>query len=232
MPPDYQYHQNVRGLQDEYIKFDDHKFKPNSSKTVGLSAQSIHGVIKIIRLFYTFLVLEGLTDYNPLETIKNISYVDKEIDIMKVDEIKALFAALDQRKYADFRDYVLMTILLDGMLRINEAVSLRKDDIDYNGNTVHIRAANTKTRKGRIVPVDKRTVRLIKELISDTDIFDNQYIFLANYGEQLTTNHFRNRLNRLAIKVGIRKFTPTYFAIPAQLCFLNPEEICATFKLS
>lgn len=216
------YREFINYLQDEYVKFDGHKYKPKEAQTVGLSNRSIHSTIKILRQFHAFLVAEGLDEHNPLENVKNIKYTDKEIDVMKPDEIKALMGAPDQRSYSGFRDYVLMTLLLDGMLRINEALTLRDKDVDFSANTVHIRAEITKTRKGRTIPIQKRTARLIKELREEVDVFDTELIFLANYGEPLTTNHFRTQLNRYAERIELgRKVNPHLFRHTAATMFLE-----------
>ncbi|QOR66007.1 tyrosine-type recombinase/integrase [Cytobacillus suaedae] len=116
-----------------------------------------------------------------------------------------MLAVPDQRKYADFRDYVIMTVLLDTLCRINEVLSLKKDDIDYTVLTISISPEIAKSRKGRVVPIQKRTARLIKELIAETDFFDSEYVFLANFGEKMHTNHFRKRLTKLAVEAGIKK---------------------------
>ncbi len=200
------YRHFVNWMRDEYVKNEGHKYKPESAKTVGLSATSINSVLKTLRNFYDFLIAEGLADHNPLHSVKNVRQVDKDITVLTADELRALLSAPDQRRYADFRDYVLMTLLLDSMMRINEACQLTRDDVDFNDCSVHIRADNVKTRKSRRVPIQRRTARLMKELVAEVSVFeDTELIFLANYGGSLTPNHFRHRLEKFAKQAEISK---------------------------
>jgi integrase/recombinase XerD len=120
--------------------------------------------------------------------------------------MKRLLDVPNKRRFADFRDYVLMVLLIDGMMRISEAINLWKSDFDYKGQTVTIRAAVAKNRKTRTIPLEHRTCRLIKELIAENETdFESEYIFLTNYGEQITRDHFRKRLDKFAEQAGIKK---------------------------
>lgn len=52
--------------------------------------------------------------------------------------------------------------------------------------------------------------------------FDSDYIFLTNYGEQLTRDHFRKRLNGYAKGAGItKKVHPHLFRHTAATMFLE-----------
>jgi integrase/recombinase XerD len=84
-------------------------------------------------------------------------------------------------------------------------LSLTVHDVDLNAKEVIFRSEITKTRRGRIVPIQARTARLIKELLAETKEFESEYVFLSNYGEQLTPDHFRKRLLKYAERVGIKK---------------------------
>ncbi|ADC48974.1 site-specific integrase [Alkalihalophilus pseudofirmus OF4] len=212
----------VAWLLRERIRWDGHKHKPEYVQTKGLSPRSVNDHIKTLKTFFSFLVDEDLADFNPVSKVKKVRQIEKEIDVLTVDELKALMSVPYHRKYADFRDYVIMTFLLDTMCRINEVCTLRKRDIDFKDNTVHIRAEITKTRKGRHVPFQKRTARLLKELIKEVDVFDSEYIFLSNYGEQLEPNHFRSRLKGFAKKAGIeRNVHPHLFRHTGATMFLE-----------
>jgi integrase/recombinase XerD len=192
-------------LLNDRVKWDGHKFKSAESQTKGLSPRSVNDYVKQLRSFFAFLVDEGLAQSDPTAKVKSVSQVEEEIEILEVDELKALLAAPDQRKYADFRDFVIMNLLLDTMCRIGEALTLRNRDIDFADNTVHIRGEITKTRKGRIVPFQKRTARLLRELMKETEVFESEYVFLANYGEPLQPNHFRKQLKQYAERADVNR---------------------------
>ncbi|MFF2291006.1 tyrosine-type recombinase/integrase [Peribacillus butanolivorans] len=213
----------VSWLLEDYVQFEDHKFKPDSSKKKGLSPRTANDYLKTLRTFFRFLVEEKRIDGNPFESVNNVKFTESEITILTVEELKALLDAPDKRSYTGFRDYVLMTLLVDTMTRINEALSLRTSDVDFSDNTITVRATIAKNRKARIIPIQKQTAKLLKELIKETEDFDNENIFLANYGEALTPNHFRNQLGRHYIKkTGIKKRVhPHLFRHTAATMFLE-----------
>lgn len=196
----------ISWLLQDYVQFEDHKYKPDSSKKQGMSPRTVNDYLKTLRTFFRFLVEEKKISVNPFEDVKNVKYTDSEITVLTAEELKAMLDVPDKRSYTGFRDYVLMTLLIDTMTRINEALSFKVSDVDFSNNTVTVRASVAKNRKTRIIPIQKRTAKLLRELIRENEDFDNEYIFLANYGEQLTSNHFRNQLRRHYIKnAGIKK---------------------------
>ncbi|GIP21041.1 tyrosine-type recombinase/integrase [Paenibacillus sp. J22TS3] len=82
---------------------------------------------------------------------------------------------------------------------------MRKEDLDLSACYASLRREITKTRKPRIVPITKRTAKLIQELIRETTEFDSEYVFLNNYGDRLLPNHFRHQLKKYAARAGIEK---------------------------
>jgi integrase/recombinase XerD len=196
----------VGWLLKDYIKFEGHQFKPDRVKTKGISNRTAHDYLKQIRTFFKFLVEDEIIRSNPFDKVNNVKYTDKEISILTPEELKALLSAPDKRTYTGFRDFVIMTLLIDSMMRINEALSLKSSDIDFATGTVTVRAEIAKSRKARIIPIQKHTSNLLKELLTEVEEFENEYVFLSNYGERLEPNHFRNQLKRNYIKqAGIKK---------------------------
>ncbi|MEI4789532.1 tyrosine-type recombinase/integrase [Bacillus sp. FJAT-53060] len=193
-------------MQDEWVKFEGHGFKKEEHMTKGLAPATINTRLKTLRVFFKTLYDEGLIENNPMWGIKNVRELEEEIVILDEDELRLLFAAPNQRNYADFRDYVLMNVLLDGMMRISEALGLREENFDLEGRVLYIPAAIAKNRKARSVPIDFGTAKILNELIIENKAdFDSDFIFLANYGERLTRDHFRKRLAEYAREVGIKK---------------------------
>ena len=195
-------------MRDKWTRFEGHKYKSSAEMTVGLSPATINTRLKTLRVMFKCLVEEGLIDSNPMEGIKNV---------------KRLLNVPNQRHYAEFRDYVLMHFLIDGMCRIGEALALKHSDIDFGIKTATIPATIAKNRKSRTIPLQSITARLMKELISENKAdFDSDYIFLTNYGEQMTRDHFRKRLNDYAKKAGITKNVhPHLFRHTAATMFLE-----------
>lgn len=189
----------------EKIRFDGHTYKDDKEKTVGLSPVTVNTRLKTLRTLFKFLCEENLMESNPLQSVKKVVEDDNAITVLTVDELQRLLNTPNQRRYSDFRDYVLMNVLLDSFLRINEALSLKVSDIDAETGVLTIRSETSKSRRTRIIPIQKSTLKLLQELVSENDDFETDYIFLANYGEPMEANHFRKRLKQFVSKAGIEK---------------------------
>ncbi|TWT07331.1 tyrosine-type recombinase/integrase [Planococcus sp. CPCC 101016] len=197
--------QYINYMLNEKVRFEGHKFKNDSEKTLGLSPITVNTRLKTLRTMFSFLLNEKFIQTDPMVLIKKVVENDEAVNILTIDELKRLLNVPNQRRYSDFRDYVLMNLLTDAFLRINEALSLTRNDIDFQSEIITIRSETSKSRRTRIIPVQKNTLDLLRDLIKETEEFNNEHVFLANYGARLDANHFRKRLKEFAKQAAINK---------------------------
>lgn len=179
------------------------KFAPDSAKTAGLSATTVNIRLKPLRTMFRFLKSEDIIEVDPTENVKRATEEEKKIDIMNVEQIRALLNAPDQRTFAGFRDHVLMNVLIDTFARISETLAIKVSQVDFSLGMIFFPAPNTKGKRDNSVPITPNTQRLIKALIKENEDMNSDYLFLANYGEPLTDNHFRHRLQEHVKKARI-----------------------------
>ncbi|MFD1270621.1 tyrosine-type recombinase/integrase [Paenibacillus motobuensis] len=184
-------------------KWEGHPHKAERNMTIGLDPVTVNTKFKTLKTMFKFLEEEGYIDYDPSVKIQKTAEPQKQIKILEVEDIKRLLAAPDRRTYAGFRDYVIMNLLVDSLCRINEVLSLRKEDVDTVQGFIYVLETVAKSRRGRTVPIQKRTARLLAELMRECEDFESDYIFLTNYGGRLTDDRFRERLQQHANKVGV-----------------------------
>lgn len=156
-------------------------------------------------MLFKFLEDEDQVDFNPMKAVKDVSEPQEHIDVLTIKELKALLSVPNKRKYSDFRDFVLMNVLLDTFLRINEALTLKITDVDLQAKVITVRGSNAKNRKARFVPIKHTTANLLRDLLEENAEFESEHIFLTNYGEPLDRNHFRKRLKSFVDIAGITK---------------------------
>ncbi|MED3444679.1 tyrosine-type recombinase/integrase [Bacillus thuringiensis] len=142
---------------------------------------------------------------NPMKQVKDINEPQEAIVVLKVDELRHLLDAPNKRSYIDFRDYVIMNLLLDTYLHNSDALSLTNNDIDFSTKVTTVRATVAKSRKARIVPIKNTTANLLKDLIKENEEFETDYVFVTNYGEQIDCNFFQKRQKEYAEEKGITK---------------------------
>jgi integrase/recombinase XerD len=183
---------------------DDHfNFK---TKSYGLSDQTTNARLRFLKTFYNFLASEELVDNNPAEQVKFIKMDDRPFQPLTEDEMKRLLDIPDKRHYPQWRDYCLMMLLYDSGMRINEAINISTDDLDLKGRRIVLPGEKSKGRRVRIIPLSNHVIKLLIELITENEThFNNKYIFLNWYGEQMAEDTFRRNLNRYVKRAGITK---------------------------
>ncbi|MGE0980268.1 hypothetical protein [Bacillus cereus] len=98
-------------MKNEKTQFEDHNYKSDNCKTVGLSPSTINTQLKTLRVMFRFLVDEELIAPNPMKQIKNVNEPQEEIAVLTVDELRRLLDTPNKRSYSDFQDYVIMNLL-------------------------------------------------------------------------------------------------------------------------
>ncbi|WP_346603457.1 tyrosine-type recombinase/integrase [Bacillus thuringiensis] len=74
----------------EKIQFEDHNYKPDDCKTVGLSPSTINTRLKTLQVMFRFLVDEKLIERNPMKRIKNVNEPQEEIAVLTIDKLRRL----------------------------------------------------------------------------------------------------------------------------------------------
>ena len=112
--------------------------------------------------------------------------------------------SLDLGYYNQFKAYVLIHTLLDSFGRISEVLAIQKSDIDFEQQCITF--TKTKNKKIRIVPISKKTAKLLTELIAENEEeWDTDYVFLTHHGKPLTSLTWRKHLKEITDKAGIKR---------------------------
>ncbi len=192
-----------------YMQFDHIQFRKvaeRKAKEVGLKPSTINTRLKTIRVMFNTLKRERVIEDNPFERISNVSEPEDRIEVLTDKELIRLFSVMDKSYYTVYRDYVLTMFLLDTMLRITEATTVTQDDFDVDAGVVIIRASVAKNRKSRAVPVSKRVMRMINELIKENEhtIFSD-YVFVTDKGTPYDRHRYNKRMKDYAEMAHIKK---------------------------
>ncbi|HLI57662.1 MAG TPA: tyrosine-type recombinase/integrase [Actinomycetota bacterium] len=126
---------------------------------VGLANATLQLHVTVVRLFYDFLVEEGVRDRNPvargsyrragrgerglIARYRRLPWIPTDAQWRQV-----LAVAADE----PLRNRLMLALAYDAGLRREELCLLATDDVDPAHRTLRVRAETTKTRRGRVVP--------------------------------------------------------------------------------
>lgn len=182
-----------------------HPFKSEFNRERrGLSPASVNVRIRVLRTFFSTLYEEEVISKNP---VRNVSLMRQDVDTvmpLTEDELKRFMKAPDQSQWAQWRDYIIMTLILDCGIRLGEICSLEKSEVDFVKKQIVLPASKNKNRKSRILPLSTETTRLLKQLtVESSEHFETPYLFTTNYGEQLSIKTVQKSFDKYAEKAKI-----------------------------
>jgi integrase/recombinase XerD len=174
---------------------------------IGIGPRSQCRILSGVRSFYRFLLLDGYIDTDPTELLESPQIGDHLPEVLTVQEIDAMEAAIDLSKPEGHRNRAIIEVLFSCGLRVSELVNLHLSDLYLDEGFIRVMG---KGRKERLVPISPRA---IKELGL---WFDNRchmlikrgeedYVFLNRRGSHLTRVMILIMIKQLAADAGIQK---------------------------
>jgi len=185
-------------------RFEDHPSIQCSNET--LSMATVHGHVRTIRAFFSWLVAEGLTEDNIARDLRPPKVAQKAIATLSDEEIMAIVRTLDPNSRFEARNLIIFLILLDTGLRIGELVGLKMQDIHINEGYMKVMG---KGQKERIVPIGNSAQRGLQRYILRHRTHpahagvDN--VFLSACGTPLTRNSMKLMFGRLGQRSGVQR---------------------------
>jgi integrase/recombinase XerD len=189
----------------------------------GLANATLQQRLVPVRLFYDFLVEEGLRDSNPVgrgryrpgqgfgggprplvPRMVKLPWIPSEQEWL---DVLAVFRA------EPVRNRLMLALAYDAALRREELCCLRTDDLDPAHRTLRVRAETTKTRRERVVPYSAPTGLLLAEYLRHRSTLSRSRgpLFLSqshrNLAEPLTLWTWSKVVRRVALAAAVPRFS-------------------------
>ncbi len=195
-------------ITDEHVQH----FIYEVSKEVNERSQS--RIISGLKSFFNFLIFENYRQTNPLELIETPKIGRKLPDVLSVEDIDNLIAAIrfdtpnEEALLLAHRNKAIIETLYSCGLRVSELISLKISDLFFDEGFIKITG---KGNKQRFVPIGEQTQKLIslyKEECRDKFPIQKQYgdtLFLNRRGRQLTRAMIFTLVKNLALEIKLNK---------------------------
>ena len=188
----------------------------------GLSPVTVNVRLRTLRAFLRFCYKEGYIEQAVHEDLKILRTPQDMIESFTVEEIRKLLSVIDKESYTGFREALIIQFLLDTMVRVSELVAIRRENVHLDDGFVKLEAAETKTRRARLVPLSVRTIEILKEYLKETKEFENEYLFLTYEGKPLSADTVRWSLRQIGESAGItnKRVSPHTFRHTGALMYV------------
>ena len=188
----------------------------------GLANATLQQRLVPVRLFYDFLVEEGLRDSNPVGRGRygarhtlggGRPLVPRLVKLPWIPTDQQWLEVLAVFREEPIRNRLMLALAYDAALRREELCSLRTDDLDPAHRMVRVRAETTKTRRGRSVPYAAATGVLLSAYLRHRGTVSRSRgpLFLSesrrNHAEPLSLWTWSKVVRRVALAADVPQFS-------------------------
>ncbi len=99
-----------------------------------------------LRQFFVWAWEESEIAINPMAKVRPPKVVEKPVEVLSPDQLRALFKAASGTGFTDRRDTAILSLLLDCGLRLGEISTITLSDIDWDAETVTVTGKGDKIR--------------------------------------------------------------------------------------
>jgi site-specific recombinase XerD len=175
-------------------------------KDKGYTKKSLSRKIACLRSFFKFLNLNEFIGKNPMNTIRSPKIRAEESlpKFLDLKDMERIFRTLrDRTKFNTVKSkryYLMVRLLYSTMSRVSELCNIRIRDVNFEKGYIRLRG---KGNKERIVPVDDKTLLLIKKHLSNRLKYSSDDFLLVNTrNEQLSPRVIQNDIQIIKEKCG------------------------------
>ena len=175
---------------------------------LGLSERTQARIISGIKQFFTFLILENEITNDPSELLEMPSIGRKLPEILSIEEIDQLIAAIDLSKEEGHRNKAILETLYSCGLRVSELVNLKFSQLYFDEGFIRVIGKGDKERLVPVSPSVKKEIQIYNDTIrryQRIQTGSENVVFLNRRGAQLTRVMIFTIIKRLAEEIGLKK---------------------------
>lgn len=154
----------------------------------GIGGRSLARTLSGMRSFFRFVRMEGYRDDDPTELIVGPTVKDGLPDVLTVDEVDALIAAIDMSKAEGQRNRAIVETLYGSGVRVSELVELRLSRLYLDEEYMLLEGKGSKQRLVPLSPVAVAEITGYLEQRAHGPIKEGEedILFLNRRGKRLT----------------------------------------------
>ena len=170
-----------------------------------VSDVTINNYLRNMSAFFNWCVEEELILRSPVKRGDFIKVERKPLEFVSDEDFKRLLRNMNTASFSEYRDSIIIQLLLDTGMRINECLLIQVSDVDLPKRCIYLPAENTKGKKGRYVFLLQRWMKY-KDRYRDSD-----FLFCTNKGKRVQVSNFETNVRKYAHRIGLKDIHPHVF---------------------
>lgn len=167
-----------------------------------ISDSTVNGRITVYKIFWNYLEDEEMWDKpNPVARIKKIREKKTIKDILVPEQVAKVAATANKKTFIGYRNYAILMLFYDTMIRRNELLTLSLDRVDLHDGLIKVLG---KGNKERFVALGSKMQKILHFYLNRwRNDLPGDRVFCTQQGRQLDKNNCRQIVWRMGKKVGI-----------------------------
>jgi integrase/recombinase XerD len=197
-----------QGIEVEAIRVVHLKAFLTSINELGIGARSQARMISGIKQFFLFLILEDVIKNDPSELLEMPKIGKKLPEVLEIEEIDSLIAAIDLSKNEGHRNRAMLETLYSCGLRVSELVNLRFSDLFFEEGFIRVIGKGNKERLVPVSPSVEKEIGIYNDFIRRHQHIqpgNENVVFLNRRGAKLTRVMIFTIIKNLANEIGLQK---------------------------
>ena len=147
--------------------------------------------------FFNWCVEEGLILRSPVKRRDYIKVERRPLEFVSDEDFRKLLRNMNTASFSEYRDYIIIQLLLDTGMRINECLMIQVTDVNLPKRYIYLPAENTKGKKGRHVFFSDKMATQLQRWIKYKDRYrDSDFLFCTNKGKFLEVSNFEKNVRK------------------------------------
>lgn len=167
-----------------------------------VSTTTINNYIRNIKVFFTYLKEQRIIKNSPMENIKQIKNDRIPKDFISDEDFTRLLRHIDTSKFHEYRDYIIIQLIMDTGMRIGECLLIIMENVDLDKRCILLPAENTKGKKDRYVFFSPIMQQELRRWLQYKDRYTtSSYLFCSKRGTPLTIGDFESNFTNYGKRI-------------------------------
>jgi integrase/recombinase XerD len=175
---------------------------------LGLNPRSQCRIISGLKSFFSFLLMEERIEIDPTELLESPKTGRKLPEVLSIEEIDQLMAAIDLSKPEGHRNKAITETLYSCGLRVSELINLKISNLYFRDEYIKVIG---KGKKERLVPIGRKAIKEINYYLEkyrkhlQISKGSEDILFLNRRGKKLTRVMIFTIIKDLATRINLKK---------------------------